>query len=67
MTTEHTYTVEVGWTGNRGNGTTGYRDYGREHEVSADGCPTIPGSADPAFLGDPTRWNPEQLLLASLS
>lgn len=67
MTNEHTYTVEISWTGNRGTGTSDYRAYGREHEVIAEGCPIILGSADPAFGGDSTRWNPEQLLLASLS
>jgi organic hydroperoxide reductase OsmC/OhrA len=28
---------------------------------------TLPGSSDPAFRGDPARWNPEELLVASLS
>ena len=27
----------------------------------------IAGSSDPAFRGDPARWNPEELLLASVS
>ena len=27
----------------------------------------IPGSSDPAFRGDPARYNPEELLVASLS
>lgn len=67
MSSEHVYTVEIRWTGDRGTGTSSYLAYGREHEVVAEGCPTIPGSSDPAFRGDPTRWNPEQLLLASLS
>jgi organic hydroperoxide reductase OsmC/OhrA/catechol 2,3-dioxygenase-like lactoylglutathione lyase family enzyme len=35
--------------------------------VSGEAKPTIPGTADPAFRGDPTRWNPEELLVASLS
>lgn len=63
----HAYTTVVTWQGNRGSGTSGYRDYGREHEVSAAGPPAIPGSSDPTFRGDKERWNPEQLLLASLS
>jgi organic hydroperoxide reductase OsmC/OhrA len=67
MPNQHTYTVEVTWTGNRGAGTSDYRRYGRDHEVKADGCQTIAGSSDPDFRGDPARWNPEQLLLASLS
>jgi organic hydroperoxide reductase OsmC/OhrA len=70
MTTRvHAYDVEVSWTGNRGEGTSGYRSYDRAHEVRAPGAPApvIPGSSDPHFRGDPARWNPEQLLVASLS
>ena len=65
--TEHTYRVTVAWTGNRGEGTSSYRGYDRTHEIEADGPPTIPGSSDPTFRGDPARWNPEQLLVAALS
>ncbi|WP_033819715.1 OsmC family protein [Kitasatospora sp. MBT63] len=67
MSGVHTYTTTVTWTGDLGTGTSGYRAYQRSHEISADGPPPIPGSSDPAFRGDPARWNPEQLLLASLS
>jgi organic hydroperoxide reductase OsmC/OhrA len=63
----HTYDTVVTWTGNRGTGTSGYRDYDRAHEVSAEGRAKILGSSDPAFRGDPARWNPEQLLVAALS
>ena len=67
MAKEHHYTVTVEWTGNRGTGTSGYRAYGREHVITAEGKPPIAGSSDPAFRGDAGRWNPEELLLASLS
>jgi organic hydroperoxide reductase OsmC/OhrA len=63
----HTYGTVVTWTGNRGTGTSGYRHYDRAHEVTADGPAAILGSSDPAFRGDPARWNPEQLLVAALS
>jgi organic hydroperoxide reductase OsmC/OhrA len=62
---EHKYKVSVEWTGNRGSGTSGYREYGRDHVITAGNKPAIPGSSDPAFLGDATRWNPEDLLVAS--
>ena len=65
--TAHSYDVTITWTGNRGEGTTGVRDYDRDHTITADGPPPIEGTADPTFLGDPARWNPEQLLVASLS
>lgn len=64
---EHTYRVEVRWTGNLGSGTSGYSAYARDHAIAADGKPDIPGSSDPAFRGDAKRWNPEELLVASAS
>ncbi|MCE7009378.1 OsmC family protein [Kibdelosporangium philippinense] len=63
----HDYRVTVTWTGNKGTGTSNYRAYGRDHTVSVDGRPDILATSDPAFRGDATRWNPEQLLVASLS
>jgi organic hydroperoxide reductase OsmC/OhrA len=63
----HRYAVEVRWTGNTGSGTSGYRAYRRDHDILAEGKPPILGSSDPAFRGDPTRHNPEDLLVASLS
>ena len=67
MTHLHRYETTVTWTGNTGTGTSGYRNYERAHEVTVDGKPPIPGSSDPAFRGDAARWNPEELLVASLS
>ena len=67
MTRLHRYETTVTWTGNTGTGTSGYRNYERAHEVTVDGKPPIPGSSDPAFRGDAARWNPEELLVASLS
>lgn len=64
---DHTYALDVAWTGNRGSGTSGYREYDREHTVSAPGKPVLRGSADPAFRGVPEAWNPEELLVAALS
>lgn len=63
----HTYRTAVQWTGNDGAGTANYRSYRRDHLVSAGAKPPIPASSDPAFRGDPARYNPEELLIASLS
>ena len=63
----HDYQVIVTWIGNLGEGTAGYTAYSRDHHVTGEAKPTIPGNADPAFRGDPTRWNREELLVASLS
>lgn len=64
---EHQYRITVQWTGNRGSGTSSYRDYDRSHTIRAGIKPDILGSSDPAFRGDPARWNPEELLVASVS
>jgi organic hydroperoxide reductase OsmC/OhrA len=64
---EHSYDIDLTWTGNRGTGTSAYRAYSRDHEIHIAGKPTIPGSSDPAFRGDRARYNPEELLVAALS
>jgi len=63
----HLYSVGVEWTGNTGAGTSAYAAYERSHEITAAKKTSISGSSDPAFRGDPARWNPEELLVASLS
>lgn len=67
MAKHHHYQSTVRWTGNKGTGTSAYRAYGRDHEISGPGKPVIPASSDPAFHGNPSRYNPEVLLVASLS
>jgi organic hydroperoxide reductase OsmC/OhrA len=67
MTQTHQYQVSLRWLGNRGSGTSGYRNYDRTHEVLGTGKTPIPGSSDPAFRGEADRWNPEELLVAALS
>lgn len=63
----HRYNTTVNWTGNTGKGTQSYKAYTRDYTIEANGKPQIQGSSDPAFLGNPERYNPEDLLLASLS
>lgn len=63
----HHYAMTTRWTGNTGNGTAGYQAYERSHILQAAGKPDIPGSSDPSFRGDKTRYNPEEMLVASLS
>jgi organic hydroperoxide reductase OsmC/OhrA len=64
---QHHYSVELRWTGNLGKGTNTYTAYSRNHEILGPGKPVLPGSSDPAFRGDRSRYNPEELLVASLS
>ena len=63
----HTYEAMVTWTGNVGEGTSSYTAYSRDFVVDVPSKPALLGSADPAFRGDPRRWNPEDMLVASLS
>ena len=67
MGDEHSYRLTTTWTGNRGQGTSGYGDYDRSVKVEVAGKPSLLGSSDKPFRGDPSRWNPEDLLLAALS
>jgi organic hydroperoxide reductase OsmC/OhrA len=48
-------------------GTKSYRSYSRDHSIGGDGKPEILASSDPAFRGDASRYNPEELLVASLA
>ena len=63
----HTYKVRVDWTGNTGTGTESYRGYRRDYTVASQGKVSIHGSSAPQLRGDPTRFNPEELFVASLS
>ncbi|HEY0436112.1 MAG TPA: OsmC family protein [Phenylobacterium sp.] len=63
----HHYAVTVTWTGNTGSGTAKFGAYEHRYDIAAPGKPTIAGSSDPAFRGFAECWNPEDLLVASLT
>jgi organic hydroperoxide reductase OsmC/OhrA len=67
MNGQHNYKLTVKWTGNNGTGTSGYAAFERSHSIFVDNKNEILGSSDPAFRGDKTKHNPEDLLLASVS
>ncbi len=68
MSKTHQYRTTTRWTGNAGLGTRDYKAYRRDHRVDAPGKQhPILCSSDPAFRGDPSFYNPEELLVASLS
>lgn len=67
MSKQHFYSVVIDWTGNSGKGTTTYHSYERSYLVKGNNGKIIEGSSDPAFLGNPDNYNPEELLVASLS
>ncbi|NVJ96528.1 MAG: OsmC family protein [Alphaproteobacteria bacterium] len=67
MTKMHSYEATTTWTGANDEGTRTYNSYTRDYTVAVSGKADILGSSDPAFRGDPTRHNPEDMLVASVS
>lgn len=63
----HQYRLRTVWTGADAQGTRDYDAYGRHFRAEVDGKPPLPGSADPAFRGDPARHNPEDWMLAAVA
>ncbi|HKE36832.1 MAG TPA: OsmC family protein [Candidatus Baltobacteraceae bacterium] len=63
----HAYQTELHWNAHDGDGTTSYRSYSRNHSLRSGDKAIIEGSSDPAFRGDASRYNPEELLVLSLS
>lgn len=67
MEKNHHYTTRMEWKGNLGTGTSEYKAYSRNFEISADRRPVLLGSSDPAFRGDNSRYNPEEMLVGAVS
>lgn len=67
MENTHQYLADLEWTGAGNDGTLSYETYSREHTIRIAGKPDIIATADPAFRGDPSIHNPEDLLLAALA
>ena len=65
MATTHRYQARCSWTGSTG---AGYDTYDRRHLAWAPPADaTLYLASDPAFQGDPSRLNPEQLLVLAAS
>ena len=64
---QHYYEATITWTGNTGEGTKTALSYERDHTILVAGKPEIPGTSEVSMLGNKVRYNPEELLLASLS
>lgn len=58
----HAFPLSLTWQGN-----TLDPDFSRNAELSNPDHATIPVSSGPAYKGDPTRWNPEDLLGSALA
>ncbi len=67
MSKNHQYFIDLKWTGNREIGTQTYASYERSYQIQIADKPVLEGSADPAFRGDATKYNPEELLVMALS
>jgi organic hydroperoxide reductase OsmC/OhrA len=67
MNGQHHYNATIKWTGNKGTGTDNYRNYERSLRIIIENKSDILCSSDPAFRGDKTKHNPEDLLVSSLS
>jgi organic hydroperoxide reductase OsmC/OhrA len=65
MARRHHYRARLEWSGDPG--TTSYTAYSRDHTVHLSGKSGLPMSSDPSFRGNAARYNPEELLVASLS
>lgn len=63
----HAYRTSLHWNAHDGEGTKNYRSYRRDFTITSREKAAIPGSSDPAFRGDASRYNPEELFVASLS
>ena len=63
----HQYHFTVTRTGSRGEGTKTYKAYECDHTIEVSGKPVIPGTSEVSNLGNQKRYNPEELLVASLS
>lgn len=64
----HKYEINIEWTGNQGKGTLNNKAYNRNHFISGFGkYDKVLASSDPSFLGDGSKYNPEDLFLTSIS
>jgi organic hydroperoxide reductase OsmC/OhrA len=61
----HRYESRLTWTGSTAS--LPFRNHDRSYQLDAPGKLAILGSSDKLFRGDVRRWNPEDLLVASLS
>jgi len=64
----HDFQCRLVWTGATKGPTLDYDTYSREYRIDGAGKKhSISGTAAPAFRGEEALWNPEEMLVASLS
>lgn len=67
MEHQHNYELTTVWSGNNGEGTKNVRTYDRSHTVSITGKPDLLLTTDNPSVGDQSKLNPEDLLVAAIS
>jgi len=67
VASEHHFAAHLVWTGAAQGPTSSYEAYSRDYRAVVEGKPPLEGSADPVFRGDAGRYNPEDLMVLSLS
>ncbi|XUU60828.1 OsmC family protein [Erythrobacter sp. HA6-11] len=67
MASEHTFPSRIVWTGNTGRGTQSYKSYERTWDIAMPGVLPVACSNDPRLGGDPSKPNPEDLLISALA
>lgn len=67
MAKQHDFPSKIVWTGNQGTGTSAYRAYERTWDLAVEGKETVHCSNDPLLGGDPSKYNPEDLLISALA
>jgi organic hydroperoxide reductase OsmC/OhrA len=67
MNKEHHYRLTTVWTGNNADGNRNVKTYNRSHTVSIEGKPELHLTTDNEFVGDKSKLNPEDLLVAAIS
>ena len=65
MAFKHLFKAELNWALNKNQEPTS-KFYSKTHQIKIEGKPAIEVSAAKAFKGDPSLYNPEDLLLSSL-
>jgi len=63
---KHLFKAALNWTSQQNQNKLSERFYSKSHQIKIEGKPVLDVSAAKAFKGDPSLYNPEDLLLSSL-
>ncbi len=66
MVSNHIFKAELKWTSEQNTHQETKKIYSKSHQIKIEGKPALDVSAAKAFKGDPSLYNPEDLLLSSL-